>query len=197
MTTGLNTTAAARKACTGPCGRLLPRSSFSVRRKSRDGLFPLCKECHRQARGPRGREGRAALALEAALLDLAGGYTEPSLADVLARALDEVRQIGATGERRAAQVEAVRRAVLIQGCRRVEEVVEETRLSRWAVDNALRALLEARELETRDAYRLGDEAEEAGRFVTEYHPTAYPRGDGFRRFFRRDEDGAEALEVEP
>lgn len=188
---------AAVKTCTGPCGRRLPLSSFSVRRKSRDGRFPLCKECHREVRGPRGREGRSALALERELLDLLGDYAEPSLADVLARALEEVRQIGATGERLDHQVQDVRAVVLIHGCRRVDEVVEETRLSRWAVDNALRVLLEGRELETRDAFRLGEEAEEAGRPVVEYHPSAYPRGDGFRRFFRRDEDGPHGLEVEP
>jgi hypothetical protein len=54
-----------------------------------------------------------------------------------------------------------------------------------------------RVLEPRDAFRLGDEAEEAGRPVVEYHPRDYPRGDGFRRFFRRDADEAHGLEVEP
>jgi hypothetical protein len=116
---------------------------------------------------------------------------------VLTRAIEEVRQIGATGDRRDEQVEAVRRAVLIQGCRRVDEVLEETRLSRWVVDHALKLLLRRRELETRDAFRLGDESEEAGRPVVEYHPKAYPRGDGFRRLFRRDEGGPDGLEVEP
>jgi hypothetical protein len=118
---------------------------------------------------------------------------------VLRRALDEVRQIGATGDRRDEQVEAVRHAVLIQGCRRVEEVVEETRLSRWVVDHALKLLVRQRVLETRDAFRLGEEAEEAGRPVVEYHPRAYPRGEGFTRLFRRldaDEESSE-LEVGP
>jgi len=187
------------KACTGPCGRTLPLSSFGVRRASRDGRRSDCNECRRARRGPRGKEGRAAAALERELLELAADFEEPSLADVLSRALEEVRQIGASGERRAEQVEAVRRAVLVHGCRRVEEVAEETRLSRWAVEHALKLLVEQRELEPRDAFHLGEEAEAAGRPVVEYHPRAYPRGESFRRLFRRDEDGdeAHALEVLP
>ena len=185
------------KTCSGPCGRLLPLSSFGVNRARKDGRRSDCKECQRRRRGPRGREGRLALGLERELAGLLGVYSAPALADVLTRAIEEVRQIGATGDRRDEQVEAVRRAVLIQGCRRVDEVLEETRLSRWVVDHALKLLLRRRELETRDAFRLGDESEEAGRPVVEYHPKAYPRGDGFRRLFRRDEGGPDGLEVEP
>lgn len=189
--------AEAVKACTGPCRRELPLSSFGVNNARRDGRRSECRDCLRARRGPRGKEGRLALGLARELERLLGIYSAPALADVLRRALDEVRQIGATGERRDEQVEAVRRAVLIQGCRRVEEVVEETRLSRWVVDHALKLLLRQRVLETRDAFRLGDEAEEAGRPAVEYHPRAYPRGDGFRRFFRRDSDEPQGLEVEP
>ncbi|MDT5268414.1 MAG: hypothetical protein QOH49_600 [Acidobacteriota bacterium] len=190
------TSDAAVKTCTGPCGRTLQLSSFGVNVARKDGHRSDCKECHRQRRGPRGREGRQALALERELLDLLGAYeATPSLSDVLTRALDEVRQIGATGERRAEQLEAVRRAVLIHGCRRVDEVVEETRLSRWAVDHVLAELVAAHVLETRDAFRLGDEAEEAGRPVVEYHPRAYPRGEGFARLFRRLD--SDELEVGP
>ena len=185
------------KACAGPCGRTLPVSAFGVRRASRDGRFHLCKECRREARGSRGREGQSALELERELLDLVEAYAEPSLSDVLARALEEVRQIGAIGDRLAAQVGAVRRAVLIHGCRRVDEIVEETRLSRWAVEQALKLLVERGEVEPRDAFRLGDEVEEVGRPATEYHPRAYPRGDGFRPFFRRDDDESHQLGVLP
>lgn len=186
------------KVCSGPCGRTLPLSSFGVNAARRDGRRSECKECHRQRRGPRGREGRLAQGLARELEGLLGVYSAPALSDVLTRALDEVRQLGAVGERRDEQVEAVRRAVLIHGCRRVDEIVEETHLSRWAVDHVLRLLVKSRELETRDAFRLGDEAEEAGRPVVEYHPTAYPRGDGFRCFFRRDDDvEPSSLEVLP
>jgi hypothetical protein len=188
--------AEAVKACAGPCGRRLPLSSFPVDRHLKSGRRSLCTDCFRARRGPRGREGRSALELERELLDLAAAYAEPALSDVLSRALEEVRQIGATGDKLAAQVEAVRRAVLIHGCRRVDEVVEEARLSRWAVEHALRLLVERRELETRDAFRLGEEAEEAGRPAVEYHPRAYPRGEGFSRLFRREDSGDE-LEVEP
>lgn len=187
----------AAKTCSGPCGRTLPLSSFGVNRARRDGRRSECKECHRRRRGPRGKEGRLAQGLARELAGLLGLYSTPALADVLSRAIDEVRQIGAVGERRDEQVEAVRHAVLIQGCRRVEEVVEETHLSRWVVDHALRLLVKSRELETRDAFRLSDEAEGSGRPAVEYHPRAYPRGDGFRRLFRRDEDGPQGLEVEP
>lgn len=185
------------KACSGPCGRQLPLSSFGVRRASRDGRKSQCQECERARRFRCAREGQAARSLERELLDLIGDYREPSLADVLGRALEEVRQIDAAGDRRAEQVEAVRRHVLIHGCRRVEEVVEETGLSRWVVAPTLAELVAAGVLETRDAFRLGEEAEEAGRPVTEYHPRAYPRGDGFRGLFRRDGDEPETLEVEP
>jgi hypothetical protein len=189
--------AEAVKACTGPCGRELPLSSFGVNRARKDGRRGDCRDCHRQRRGPRGKEGRLALGLARELEGLLGIYSAPALSDVLRRALDEVRQIGATGDRRDEQVEAVRHAVLIRGCRRVEEVVEETRLSRWVVAHALHLLVRQEVLETRDAFRLGDEAEEPGRPVVEYHPKAYPRGDGFRRLFRRDEDEPYGLEVEP
>lgn len=188
--------AEAVKTCRGRCGRTLPLSSFTADRTRKDGRRGDCKECYRARREDQLKAEQQVIALERELLSLLGAYTTPSLADVLARALEEVRQIGATGDRRAEQVEAVRLAVLIHGCRRVEEAVEETHLSRWAVDHALAELVDAGELETRDAFRLGDESEEAGRPAVEYHPRAYPRGDGFRRFFRRDDD-PETPEVEP
>jgi hypothetical protein len=196
MSTNLATEALV-KTCSGPCGRRLPLTAFDAASGRRDGRRSECKECRRERRGPRGREGRSALELEGNLQELLDAYAEPSLADVLSRALEEVRQIGAAGERRAAQVEAVRQAVLLHGCRRVEEIVEETRLSRWVVDSALEGLVAAGVLETRDAFRLVAEAEEAGRPVVEYHPRAYPRGEGFSRLFRRDDqDEQSSLEVE-
>jgi hypothetical protein len=179
----------ASKKCGGLCGRLLPRSSFSVRAKSKDGLFPLCKECHREARGPRGKEGQQARRLEQEIWVLRETFSEvPSLTDILNRCLEEVRQVGATGAKFDDQVEAVRRAVLIHGCRRVDEIVDETKLSRWAVDNALRVLLAEQVLETRDSYRHAEEAEEPGRPVTEYHPKDSPRGEDFTRLLRRAVD---------
>jgi hypothetical protein len=188
--------AEAAKACTGPCGRVLPLPSFGVNRARKDGRRSECRDCARQRRGPRGREGRLALGLARELEGLLGIYSAPALSDVLTRAVEEVRQIGAVGERRDEQVEAVRHAVLVQGCRRVEEVIEETRLSRWVVAHALKLLVRQRVLEERDAFRLGEEAEAAGRPVVEYHPRAYPRGEGFSRLFRRLDSGEE-LEVEP
>lgn len=170
------TSEAAAKACAGPCRRVLPLSSFTAYRSREGGRRGVCKECTRARRESRLKEEQQVLALERELLSLLGAYDTPSLSDVLGRALDEVRQIGATGERRAGQVESVRRAVLIHGCRRVDEVVEETRLSRWAVDHALVELVAAGVLETRDAFLLGAEAEGSGRRAVEYHPRAYPRG---------------------
>jgi hypothetical protein len=177
------------KKCGGPCGSLLPRSSFSVRRQSSDGLFPLCKECHRQTRGPRGREGQEARRLERELWVLRESFGGvPSLADILDRAFKEVQQVGATGAKFKEQVEAVCRAVVIHGCRRIDEVVDETHLSRWAVDKALEALLAENVLETRDSYRHAEEAEEPGRPVTEYHPKDSPRGEDFTHLLRRAVD---------
>jgi predicted ArsR family transcriptional regulator len=118
------------------------------------------------------------------LLALLGTFTTPPLADVLARALAEVRQAGAAGATLDEQVEAVRRAVMTHGCRSVDEVIEQTGLSRWAVGRALERLVAHRVVEPRDRYLLADEAAEAGRPVVEYHPAAYPRGEGFSRLFR-------------
>ncbi|HEX8352879.1 MAG TPA: hypothetical protein VF611_08270, partial [Pyrinomonadaceae bacterium] len=116
---------AAEKRCSGPCGRVLPLASFSVNNARRDGRRSECKECHKSRRGPRGREAQRARSLERELLALLGAYSTPPLADVLSRALDEVRQIGASGAGFDEQVEAVRRAVFVKGCRRVDEIVEE------------------------------------------------------------------------
>lgn len=180
----LPTIDATTKRCSGPCGRTLPLSSFSVNAARRDGRRSDCRECHRSRRGPRGRDAQRARGLERELLSLLGTYDSPPLADVLTRALDEVRQIGAGGAAFDEQVSVVRRAVVVQGCRRVDEIVEQTRLSRWVVDRALEKLLAANVVEQRDGYRLSDEAAEAGRPAVEYHPKGYPRGESFGRLFR-------------
>jgi hypothetical protein len=174
-----------QKTCSGPCGRLLPLSCFGVNAARKDGHRSDCRECHRQRRGPRGEAARLALALERELLPLLGSYGSPPLSDILSRALEEVRQVCATGPGFGAQVEAVHRAVLVNGCRRVDELVEETGLSRWAVDRALEALVDEGALEARDSFLLADEAAEAGRRVTEYHPAGYPRGEGFSSLFHQ------------
>lgn len=177
------------KECGGPCGRCLPHSSFGVRAKSSDGLFPICKVCRRKVRGPRGKEGQQARSLEKELWVLRELYdSAPSLADVLSRAIGEVQQIGVTGVKLDEQVRAVRQAVLVHGCRRVDEVVEETRLSRWAVDRALEILLAEKVLETRNSYRHAEEAEGPGRPVTEYHPKDSPRGEDFTYILDRSRD---------
>jgi hypothetical protein len=175
----------ASKTCSGPCGRRLPLASFGVNSGRRDGRRSECRECREARRGPRGKDARRARSLERELLSLLGTYDTSPLSDVLSRALDEVRQIGVSGVGFDEQVEAVRRAVVVQGCRRVDEVVEETQLSRWVVDRALERLLAHKVVEARDSYRLADEAREAGRPVTEYHPAGYPRGESFTDLFRR------------
>jgi hypothetical protein len=174
---------AASKTCSGPCGRHLPLDSFGVNSTRRDGRRSECRECQKARRGPRGKDAGRACSLEKYLLSLLGTYDSPPLSDILSRTIDEVRQVGATGPAFGEQVESVRRAVLLRGCRRVDEVVEETGLSRWSVDRALEALLDEGALETRDSYTLDDEAAEAGRPVTEYHPKGYPRGEGFSSLF--------------
>jgi hypothetical protein len=171
--------------CTGPCGRTLPLSSFSVNAARRDGRRSECRECNKARRGPRGKDAQRARSLERELLSLLGTYDTSPLSDVLTRALDEVRQISASGVGFDEQVESVRRAVVVQGCRRVDEIVEETGLSRWVVDRALERLLAHRVVETRDSYRLADVAAEAGRPVTDYHPASYPRGESFTNLLGR------------
>jgi hypothetical protein len=179
------------KKCGGPCGRHLPPSSFGVNAARQDGRRGECRECHRARRGARGRDGQRARSLERELLALLGTFTTPPLSDVLSRALAEVRQVGAAGAQLDEQVEAVRRAVLVGGCRCVDEVIEETGLSRWAVGRALERLVAHKVVEPRDRFLLADEAAEAGRPVVEYHPAAYPRGEGFSCLF-----GSTGTEVE-
>lgn len=112
----------------------------------------------------------------------------PSLADILGRALEEVRQISASGAKFDEQVASVRRAVLVNGCRSAEEIVDDTELSRWTVDRALEKLLGDGVVETRDRFCLGEEAGEPGRPVTEYHPVDTPRGEVFTHILDRSRD---------
>jgi hypothetical protein len=112
----------------------------------------------------------------------------PSLADILNRALEEVKQVGASGARFDEQVAAVRRVIVEEGCRAVDEVIEDTGLSRWVVDRALKKLVGAGVLETRDRFCLPEVAGEPGRPVTEYHPTDTPRGELFTYILDRSRD---------
>lgn len=176
------------KKCGGKCGRTLPASSFDIRRKSRDGLFPLCKECRREVRGPRGKEGQQARSLEVELRRLAEVYRTPALADVLSRAAAEVKEIGASGADFNLQVRAVRRAIDVNGCRLVDEIMEDAQLSRWATNRALQKLLAEKAIETRDGFLLDHDAEEPGRPPVEYHPAHYPRGEDFSHTLRRAVD---------
>jgi hypothetical protein len=175
------------KTCSGPCARHLPPSSFDLASGRRGGRRKECRECRRARRGARDRDARRARSLERELLALLGTFTTPPLSDVLSRALDEVRQVGAAGAQFDEQVSRVRRAVLIGGCRSIDEVIEETGLSRWTVDRALQRLLKHKVVETRERFLLTDEANEAGRPVTEYHPSSYPRGEGFSPLFQSRE----------
>jgi predicted ArsR family transcriptional regulator len=109
----------------------------------------------------------------------------PSLSDVISRALEEVRQIGATGGKFNEQVRVVRRAVEVHGCRTSAEAVEETRLSRWVVERALERLVADGVLEPRNSYLLEVDADEPGRPATEYHPTDSPRGEVFTHILHR------------
>lgn len=177
------------KKCSGECGRVLPLSCFLPDRNRKSGRRSDCKECYRARRGKRGKEGQKARALEKELWVIRESYgSVPSLADILTRALEEVRQVGASGARFDEQVGAVRRAVVVQGCRSAEEVSEETGLSRWVIDRALEKLVSDKVLETRDRFCLRDEAGEPGRPVTEYHPTDTPRGEVFTHILDRSRD---------
>jgi hypothetical protein len=176
----------AAKKCSGPCGRTLPLSSFLPDRNRKSGRRSDCKDCYKQRRGPRGKEARRARALEKELWSQREAFADvPALADVLSRALDEVRQIGASGADLAAQIRAVRAAIFTHGCRTVDEVVDETRLSRYAVDRAVRQLVEEKAVEPRDSFLLDADADEPGRPATEYHPTDTPRGEVFTHLLHR------------
>lgn len=177
------------KKCSGECGRVLPLSSFLPDRNRKSGGRSDCKECYSKRRGRRSKEGKQARALAKELWVIREAYGGvPSLADILTRALEEVRQVGASGARFDEQVGAVRRAVVVQGCRSADEIIEETGLSRWVVDRALEELLALKVVETRDRFCLQEEAGEPGRPVTEYHPTDTPRGEVFTHILRRAVD---------
>lgn len=171
--------------CSGSCGRTLPLSSFLPDKLRKSGRRSDCKDCYRQRRGPRGKEGRQARDLERQLLELQGVYVLPSLSDVISRALEEVRQIGATGGKFDEQVYTVRRAVEVHGCRTSAEVVEETQLSRWVAERALEKLVADGVLEPRNGYLLEVDADEPGRPPTEYHPADSPRGEVFTHILHR------------
>lgn len=104
---------------------------------------------------------------------------------MLSRAYEEVRQIGASGADLAAQTQAVRAAIFTHGCRTKEEMVDETKLSRYAVDRAVGQLLEEKAIEPRDNFLLDADADEPGRPPTEYHPTDSPRGEVFSHILHR------------
>lgn len=178
------------KRCGGPCGKELPASSFDIRRKSKDGLFPICKVCRRATRGPRGKEAQEALRAERQIGEMLAscGFTSPSVANVLSRTITELRQIGASGAAEAEYVRAVRKAVEVGGCRTSAEVVEDTRLSRWVVERILKQLVAEDVLERRAGYVLEADADEPGRDATEYHPASYPRGEDFTRLLHRPPD---------
>jgi hypothetical protein len=168
---------------------MLPLSHFLSDRNRKSGRRSDCKECYRERRGSRSKEGRRARALEKELWVIREAYAGvESLADILNRALEEVRQVGASGVRFDEQVGAVRRVVVMQGCRSAEEVIEETGLSRWVVDRALEKLVADGVLETRDRFCLREVAGEPGRPVTEYHPTDTPRGEVFTHILDRSRD---------
>ncbi|HEX8499291.1 MAG TPA: hypothetical protein VF659_01775 [Pyrinomonadaceae bacterium] len=168
---------------------MLPLSSYLPDRNRKSGRRSDCKECYSAARGSRSKEGRQARALEKELWVIREAYAgTPSLSDILNRTLEEVRQVGASGAKFDEQVAAVRRAVVVKGCRSSEEVMEEEGLSRWVVDRALEKLVSDGTLETRDRFCLQEEAGEPGRPVTEYHPTDTPRGEVFTHILDRSRD---------
>lgn len=175
------------RKCGGECERSLPPSAFDTDNNRRDGLRGECKECRRARRGSQGKEGRQARALARELWVLRETYSTPALADILSRTMEEVRQVGAV-KLTTEQLGTVRRAVIVGGCRSVEEVVEDTHLKQWTVRRALEKLTAEGILETRNRFLLSDEAEEPGRAVTEYHPIDTPRGEVFTHLLRRAVD---------
>lgn len=175
--------------CSGPCGRVLPLSCFLPDRGRKSGHRSDCKTCYRERRGARSKEGQRARELAKELWVIRETYADvPALADILSRVYEEVQQIGASGATFDEQVEAVRRAVLVQGCRSADEVIDDTGLSRKVVDRALEKLLGDGVVETRARFCLSEEAGEPGRPVTEYHPTDTPRGEVFTHILDRSRD---------
>ncbi len=173
------------KKCSGECGRTLPLSMFLPDRTRKSGLRSDCKDCYRARRGPRGKEGRQAAALEAELLKLQSTYTVPSLAEALARVLGEVREIKSGGAALAEQVRAVRKAIEVGGCCFIDEIIDDTGLSRWKVDRAVEKLLADKVIESRTPFLLDEDAEEPGRRSIQYHPVGSPRGEDFSHTLRR------------
>jgi predicted transcriptional regulator len=139
--------------------------------------------------GPRGREARQARALLKELWVLHEEFgSEQSLADVLSRAYNEVSQIIAPPADFAAKVQLVRTAIFVNGCRTVDDIVDDTNLSRFSVDRAVARLVTEKAVEPRDRFTLNADAEEPGRPATEYHPTDTPRGEIFTHILDRSRD---------
>lgn len=170
----------ALRRCRGACGGMLPLSEFSIERRRTDGRRPECKTCRRRTRGPRGRERQQARWLGETLESLSARAATPALKEVLQRAVIELGQI-ADARDVEAQVAQVRHSVLVQGCREIVEIIEETRLSRFAVERALARLVSNRIVEVRNRYEhiVEDEEGGAGAPPAEYHPCDTPAGDSF------------------
>lgn len=173
--------AVAVQKCSGECGRTLPLSAFDAAKARKSGCRSECKQCRRKRRGPRGKEGQQALLLAQRLGDLLASheYTAPSVANVLSRAVTELRQIGATGRAFDEQVRAVREVIEEGMCRTVKEIVEEASLSRWVVDRALKKLVADGIIEPREGF-----AEEPGRPPAEYYPAGISRTDDIEERLR-------------
>lgn len=170
--------------CSGPCGRVLPVSCFLPDRQRKSGRRSDCKECYRARRGSRGKEGQRARDLAKELWVIRETYADvPALAEILSRAYEEAQRLGATGAKFDEIVRTVRKTINEGGARTVDEIMEDTHLSRWAVDRALEKLVADNEVEPRDKYLLKDEAEESGRRPVEYHPTDTPSGEVFAALF--------------
>lgn len=141
----------------------------------------VCKDCYRERRGPRGKIKQQAHDLDRQLTRLlhSGSYNAPALVEIINRTIREIRQVAATGADYSDQLRLVRQAIVENGCRTVEEIVEEKNLSRWVVDRALQRLLADKVIETRPGYSHEVDDGEPGRPVTEYHPADDPTGQDF------------------
>jgi hypothetical protein len=103
------------------------------------------------ARSPRRRNGKQkaeAAALEAQLLELQQGCQSPVLYGILEETISQLHKIATRDARRIR--DEVFEAIDVHGCRHIEEIVDEVKLTRWVVEGVVKELAELELVELRE-----------------------------------------------
>lgn len=139
-------------------------------------------ETGRRPRAPsRRRSGpqkEQAAALERELIRLRKKFTSPVFEEILLEATARVHRIAHRDDNKIR--DEVFHAIDVQGCRNLEEIMEETSLTRWVLEYILRDLVMCDLVEMREepaCRRIGD-----GKPRMEFHPRHTPPGSNFQTY---------------